>query len=359
MRLKTFYAKNMTEAMQQVRNTLGEDAIIIATRNEQGGKSVRVTAAIEQVDDHLPDPYPEDYEPVSRRKKPSRDNLDHYLQYDEEEDAEGNLTEHLTDVMLRHVVPNDVMDNILATATMTGLANSESALAAALDHLYGFNPLPLKSRKALMFVGSPGVGKTLMVAKMATKAVLEGLKVAVITTDTVRAGGVEQLQAFTKILKIPLQKAKTESDLRNALADSSRYDLILIDTAGTNPHDPDDMARIAKLAGAGSIEPVLAMTAGMDAEEAAEVASSFALLGTQRMAATRLDVARRMGGLLAAAQKGGLSFCDVSFSPKVTDGLSDTDASLLTGFLIHPDQTLKSFARKDTETNTKRQSAGS
>ena len=34
--------------MQMVRDSLGEDAIIIATREEKGGKSVRVTAAIEE-----------------------------------------------------------------------------------------------------------------------------------------------------------------------------------------------------------------------------------------------------------------------------------------------------------------------
>lgn len=359
MRLKTFYAKNMTEAMRQVRDALGEDAVIIATRDENGGKSVRVTAAIEHMDD-LPDPYPEDYEPIAKRGRPSFSNdRDDYLQYDSEDDFEGQLTEELTDVMLRHVVPNDVMDSILATAAMTGLGNAESALAAALDHLYGFNPLPTKTRKALMLVGPPGAGKTLMVAKMATQAVMNDLNVAVITTDTVRAGGVEQLQAFTKILDIPLQKAKTREDLKRILNQTKDHDLILIDTAGTNPHDPDDMARIARLADAGTIEPILALTAGTDAEESSEIARSFALLGVQRMMATRLDIARRLGGLLSGAQKGGLSFCDISFTPKVTDGIAKMDASTLASFLINPDTALKSYLKPvKTQTKPQRKTAG-
>ena len=346
MRLKTFYAKNMTEAMRQVREALGEDAVIIATRDENGGKSVRVTAAIEQSDD-LHDPFDDDYELTRRTTRPavsSDRSRDSYLQYDDENDFEGQITEELTDIMLRHVVPNDVMDNILSTASMTGLANAEASLAAALDHLYGFNPLPEKSRKALMLVGPPGAGKTLMVAKMATQAVMDNLSVAVVTTDTVRAGGVEQLQAFTKILKIPLHKAKTRDDLNAILNGIQGHDLILIDTAGTNPHDPDDMSRIARLADAGSIEPVLAMTAGVDAEESAEIARSFALLGVQRMISTRLDIARRLGGLLAAAQKGGMSFCNISYSPKVTDGISTLDATGLAGFLMNVDKALKTHS---------------
>lgn len=50
MRLKSFYANTMTEAMQMIRDTLGEDAIIVATREEKGGKAVRVTAAIDPND---------------------------------------------------------------------------------------------------------------------------------------------------------------------------------------------------------------------------------------------------------------------------------------------------------------------
>ena len=46
MRLKSFTAKTMKEAMQMVRDELGENAVIVATREESGG--VRVTAALEQ-----------------------------------------------------------------------------------------------------------------------------------------------------------------------------------------------------------------------------------------------------------------------------------------------------------------------
>ena len=39
MRLKSFYAKTLTEAMHMIRETLGEDAVIVATREENGGRS--------------------------------------------------------------------------------------------------------------------------------------------------------------------------------------------------------------------------------------------------------------------------------------------------------------------------------
>src|SRR5688500_20248875 len=45
MRLRTFTAASIGEAMRQIRTALGEDAVILLT--EQEGKQVKVTAAVE------------------------------------------------------------------------------------------------------------------------------------------------------------------------------------------------------------------------------------------------------------------------------------------------------------------------
>lgn len=343
MRLKSFYAKTMTEAMQIVRDTLGEDAIIVATREENGGKSVRVTAAVEHVDDRRDESSDPTFELGQSKLKQAKDDIDDvdlsriqemaqdWLEYDDEEDAEGLVIEYLTDTMLQHSVPGDVLDNIISTATMVGLDNPNNALSSAFEHLYNFRPLPKKpSRKALMMVGPPGAGKTLATAKLAARYVMDGYKVGVITTDIVRAGGVEQLEAFTKLLKADLRRAKTEKELNDHIKDlNSKVDQIIIDTGGSNPYDVDDMRTLAKMINIANIEPLLVVQSGLDADESAEIARSYALLGVQRIMPTRLDLARRFGGLLAAAQKSGLSFTDASNTHKVAEGLTDMTPELL------------------------------
>ena len=63
MRLKSFHAPSMVEAMRLVRDALGDDAIIVATREEEGG--VRLTAAIDDVEEPLlPPSSSRDPEPV-------------------------------------------------------------------------------------------------------------------------------------------------------------------------------------------------------------------------------------------------------------------------------------------------------
>ncbi len=329
MRLKSFYADTMKEAMQLVKETLGEDAVIIGTREEKGG-GVRLTAAIEQqldVYDDLPEPM---------NLEEDEGDAEDWL-HEDGNDEEDVIVEHLTDVLLRHGVPEDVMDHIISCATVVGAGDPKTAMIAALEHIFGYRPLPLKAyKKPIMLIGPPGAGKTLATAKLAARNVMNGLKVVVITTDTVRAGGVEQLESFTKILKAPLLEAETREELKVALLEAENYnvDQILIDTAGMNPFDPDDMKRTAKMLAIGNIEPVLVMPAGGDAAESGEVARIFATLGAKWMLPSRLDIARRLGGLLEAAHQGGLSFADASHSPKVADGLLPITPERLTNLLM-------------------------
>ncbi|MBU6235577.1 MAG: GTPase [Alphaproteobacteria bacterium] len=332
MRLKSFYAKTMTEAMQMIRHELGEDAIIVATREENGGKAVRVTAAIDRSDDGPAF----EISPSAQRaaRKPAAGVPQNYLQYDAEEDAEDAVHEILTETMLRHGIPSDISDNILSTAVMTGMVDAPSALTTSIEHSFTFAPLPAKSHKALMLIGAPGAGKTLATAKLAARGVMSGQKVAVISTDTVRAGGVEQLEAFTKLLNIPLQKARNAKELRVRIEASRGNGLILIDTGGCNPFDVDDMRGLAGQLDSGTIEPVLVMAAGGDAEESAEMARCFAVLGVQRLMPTRLDIARRMGGLLAAAGRSGIAFSDGSNTPMVADGIVPLSAQKISQLLL-------------------------
>lgn len=318
MRLKSFTAKTMKDAMQMVRDTLGEEAIIVATREEKGpgGRivGVELTAAIEP---GFVGGGP-NFE-ISNTGIPAH--AEDWLQYDDE-DEESAVTEEITDAMLRHSVPEDVMDQIISCASVIGLDNPGVALIAAIEHLFNFQPLPTASyAKAFMLVGAPGAGKTLASAKIAARAALAGLKVGVITTDTVRAGGVEQLEAFTKLLRVDLHKCTTAKDVGKSLLAMEGFDQIIIDTAGVNPFDMQDLKQIAKIADLPDMQPLLVLPAGGDAEESAETARAFAAIGVHHILPTRLDIARRMGGLLSAAYHGAMIFTDASNTPKVAEGL--------------------------------------
>lgn len=324
MRLKSFQAKTVSEAMHMIREALGEDAIIVATEDDPGGKGVCVTAAVDQ-DVHQVDVFDE----FDREA----DEESGWLQYDRE--AAGDVSEALTEALLKHAVPEEIIDQVVSCATIVGLEQAFIALVAALEHLFVFRPLPLSMPdKSFMLIGPPGAGKTLAISKLAARGVLAGKRVSVISTDTLRAGGIEQLAAFTRILDIPLQKARDGRELQGLIDAARGADLILIDSGGFNPFNAAEMRDLARLIAVADIEPVLTLPAGIDSEECGEMARIYAALGVNNLLPTRLDISRRMGGLLSAAHYGGLIFSDASDTPQVADGLQPLSPQHLAKLLM-------------------------
>ena len=292
MQLKTFTAPTISEAIAHAREELGEDALVVASdASDTGG--IRVTAAIERENGgaaHVHDP--------------------------------ADVADAVFHALAFHGAPPTLAERLVKAAAGMEAGDALLAFAGAVDSGFRFHPLAGQNGgQAMMLVGPPGVGKTVTTAKLAARASLKGLSVGVITTDTRRAGGVEQLEAFTRILEIDLVTADTAGDLADAIRRVRDSDCVYIDSAGTNPFNQTEMAYLSERIEASQAEPILVLAAGGDSREAAEIAEAFAAVGTRRLIATRVDVARRLGGLLAAADAGQLTFSEVSITPHVADGL--------------------------------------
>jgi flagellar biosynthesis protein FlhF len=292
MKLRVIRAARMADAMAQLRAELGEDAVLLSTRRIPGG--VEVTAAQEQDD-----------EPLMIAP-----------------DAAHPLRAIPPD-LARHNVPQ-------------GLAQllAEGRLAAALGRVLGFAPLPLDGGK-LLLAGPPGAGKTLTAAKLATRLVLAGARPLLVSADGRRAGATEQLAAFARVLDLPLAVASGPAALGKALARRGAGQQALVDLPGCDPFNPAGARLLAGLLEAAQGTAVLVLPAGLDPDEAAETASAFRLLGCRHLLPTRLDAARRLGGVLAAAAA-GLSLTEAGCGPDASGGLEALTAEGLARRLATP-----------------------
>lgn len=318
MRLRTYAAPTVTEAMNLVRQELGENAIIVSTTKASGGEGARVTAAIEdepafEIKDHEPEP-----------DIPQRD-----------------LPATLRQVLYSHGTPDRLIDRLIEAALTVRAESASEALAGAFDQMFSFSPLPEGAlKRPIMLIGPPGSGKTVTAAKLAARATLSGASVGAITTDTMRAGAVEQLQAFTRLLKIDLRAPKNAGDLATDVAILAGKDCLIIDSAGCNPFSDAEVEQLSHLINVAEAEPVAVIAAGGDAMEAADIGASLASLGARRLIVTRLDMTRRLGSILAAADAGHFSFADVSITPHVGDGLSAINPASLARLIMPSDDDL-------------------
>ncbi len=301
MRLKLYRAASMADAMAQLREELGPEALILSTKRVPGG--IELTAALDQPDEP---PAPPPLPPPAT--------------------CSGELD------IPYHGVP-------------AGLARLLAGpdLARRLAESFRFAPLGLSGGTRLLLAGLPGAGKTLSVARLATRLVLAGTRPLVITADGRRAGGAEELAAYTRLLGLTLLAASTPATLTRALAEAADGAPVLIDTAGINPFEPAETHALAELISAAGASPVLVMQAGAHPEEAAEQAEVFAGLGIARLLPTRLDIARRLGSVLAVADPAGpgLTLTEAGIGTGATDGLAALTPALLAERLLRAQPTPK------------------
>ncbi|MDQ2802735.1 MAG: GTP-binding protein [Pseudomonadota bacterium] len=291
MRLRVYRARDVTTAMAQVRAELGAEALILSTRRV--GEGVELTAALEDALEPAVKALPRD---------PQREGL-----------------------LAWHGVPEALVSALL-----------DGDFAELLRARLTFRPLGLAADSApLLLVGPPGAGKTLTVAKLATRSVLAGHSPLVITADGKRAGATEQLAVFTRLLGLQLIVAHNPLTLARALTRRQAGAPVLVDAPGTDPYCPAQHSELAELANAIGASSALVLPVGYCPAEAADIAARYAESGATALIATRFDLARRLGGILAAADS-GLALAEAGHGPGAADGLVPLTPEFLAARLNAP-----------------------
>ncbi len=333
MRLKTFHAEDMQSAMQLVREALGDNAVILSTKRVPDGRGVAVTVAQEEEEEA---PAPTSSHAAAHKTAPPPDYKEHkatgipdYFLRDIERILRGNGTHDLlvdrllADIRYMHRPKDDSKDSV------------RMVLTEALGRYVRCEPLPyLKEGSRLIFIGAPGAGKTLTAAKMAARIVKQGGTARVLTTDHKRAGGAEQLSALAEVLGIELSVVESRKDLKTALGECDKSMPVLIDTAGVNPYEFQELKEVADFAGLMELTPVLVFAAGGDPSESAEVAQAFSFLGVEHMIVTRLDLTHRYGSVLTAADAAGVGIAHATGTPKVLGDFDDVTPDWLAGLMM-------------------------
>lgn len=308
MKLKTYMCRSMNEAMAQIRAELGPDAVILSSLNE--GDLIRVTAACEKAP-----PVVEAPQKVSPRFTPLETK---------------NL---LCQILSYHSVPTAVSQSLIAQACQTPDRILEEGLGAVFQEHLSFSPLsfspPAHQQHQIMLAGPVGVGKTVTLAKIASEFRLRNHPVELISADHLKAGAVEQIQAYAQALEVPLTLIQNATQLEKILADAKPGVTYLIDTPGTNPLNAGDMTHLTDYILAAKQAPYLVVSAGGDALEMQETAATYKDVGTTRFIMTRFDAAKRFGGLLTILHKECLEFAAMSCGPEIGSRLKEATSDNL------------------------------
>ena len=177
----------------------------------------------------------------------------------------------------------------------------EAALDAELDRRLRVEPLPVGEARRALFAGPAGAGKTSSLIKLAIRYSLEAqLPVQILSLDTQRVGGWEQLAAYARIAGIPFDVVHHPALLGKTLDEYGKR-LILVDSPGFSPAELDDMPELPR-----GVEVHLTLPATTTARSAARMIERFAVWSPAKLLFTHLDEMETPGALLETAMRSGL-----------------------------------------------------
>ena len=344
MRIKTFYAKTMPEAMRLIKSHMGPDALILSSkevprRSGVWGRSpgFEVVAAVDRSEDM--DVYSPSREPGTVMEETAPLTV-------QEPDASASLRQDLVKSGVNEALARQLLESALQRLTpaqrRSRRALIRSAGQAALDLLAepsGQDGLP--GRKVVAFVGPTGVGKTTSLAKLAACLALQKKKrIVLMTMDGYRIGAVEQLRSYAGLMGVPFRFVGQVSDLSGAIEEHSQRDYILIDTAGHGPRDMESMGALASFLKASDfVERHLVLSAATRPSDLREAMDRFEVCRPDHLLFTKLDETSTPGHLLNELVRTQKSFSYYSDGQRVPDDLHAVPRERILDIVLNPNET--------------------
>ncbi len=202
----------------------------------------------------------------------------------------------------------------------------------------------------VMALGRTGVGKTTTLAKIATKFVIENGPddVVFINLDNKRVGSYDQLDAYGRILNVPVYRFDSEENMRSILKVIRSKSLVLIDTAGMIEPGKEIEAFINKLSqNKVDVHKLLLMSANTQLHNLKEIVDGFKKCHPNGCVITKTDESSQLGNVLTVSIEDDLPVYFETFGQQVPEDISDIEPSSLIQRAIESQMHEEIFASDD------------
>ncbi|MBI5626660.1 MAG: flagellar biosynthesis protein FlhF, partial [Nitrosomonadales bacterium] len=273
MNIRKFVAPTARQALKDIRNELGDEAVILSNRKVGEGveiialagetmeqltgsgartevRGLRTEVRVNPAAQLLPSPQPSAISPqqstesnilveIKSMHSMLRQQLSALSWNDElqRDPQRAGLLREMLNSGFSALLARQLLEKMPAGNTQ-GKLWIKHVLKRNL-HITGEDDGVVAKGGVYALIGPTGVGKTTTTAKLAARAVVRygADKVALLTTDSYRVGAYEQLKIYGKILGVAVHAVKDTNDLRLTLSALKHKHLVLIDTVGMGQRD--------------------------------------------------------------------------------------------------------------------------
>ena len=430
MNIRRFFGKNAREALAQVKQALGDDAIIIANRSVNGGTEIMAmleadvattpgqastdtsmdnsrslldfVTAKDQPRQAAPQAMPTPATPAAKQSaEEAAANesaiMDMLKQHSEQqEQAYQVATQTLEDKMMgmmqemrqmrshfetqmsamtwqHHLQHSPAKSKVLSTLLSASFSAALSRqIAEKMPNHIDVNKAPMWAKEVISrnlhtlddedalldrggiyaLVGPTGVGKTTTTAKLAARYVMKHgtQNLGLITTDSYRIGGYEQLRIYGKILGVMVHAVKDEEDLKIALNELKNKHMILVDTVGVSQRDQAVTEQLSMLSRAESpIQKLLCLNATSTGDTLTDVMRSYKKHDIAGCIVTKLDEAAAIGNVLDVLIRERMRLFYTTSGQRVPEDIELADKQALVERVLTPHQASLPYQYLDEE----------
>jgi flagellar biosynthesis protein FlhF len=337
----------MRDAMRQVREHQGADAVILSSRRVDG--MLEVVAALEPASGSGPSEaagssfksapgIPVDPELAAMRRELCDLRTLLMRQQAWSERDQWTVLHPLAAEFIERLRNCGFSEKL--ARSLTGSVHEDTALETAWSRLRTrlsasiatTTPTVLEQGGMLALVGSTGVGKTTTLSRLALRQIrrMGRDSVSLVTLDRQRVGAYKQLQAFGQMAGIPVMLLESERDLVALSSRAGDGKLILIDTEGQAARDAAERNLFAKVRHQIQLETWLVIPATHQAMVLKQVLQSFQGSEPSALVLTKVDEAEQLGETLSVLLEQHLGLVFYSDGQRIDEDFHKADTMYLT-----------------------------
>lgn len=374
MKIKKYTEKSFNDGKKKILQELGEDAIILSTRTVQdkdGNPVVEIVAAIDEKEiqkQQAKRPVKEKLSGLDNllkmtgQPKPEENRVKNY----QDQDIYGEVLKIKSEIndlkeILKYKFSSSLNENfskVYKVLIDSGLSEKQSlklisdvsssdpnmsfddALNAVrnifLSEIKINSTIRNKEKQVISFVGVTGSGKTLTLIKLAIiSKLIWSKKVMIISSDTKKIGGADQLETYAAISSIPFKKVDSPKEIKKIVTDNEEFDIIFLDTSGLNQKNQKDLFEVMDFVKAAkSNRVILVQNSATNQKTMRDIIEKFIPLGITDLILSKVDEAESIGEVLSIIMEYKIPLSFLTYGQSVPDDIAPISKNKLGQFAI-------------------------
>jgi len=331
MKIKSYFAESVEQAIQEARQELGNDAMLITSR--RSSPETRSLGAYEVVFGlnapaarQRPAPRPADLSSELQNLRAQLQEIKSALQGSRATESLSSEAEELFEEMLSGDLARNIAQEIVSSAVRlrdqlsvgqppphplrdyaAELISKKLRFASPFRHPARNETAPNQTSSeaapVIVFAGPAGAGKTTTLIKIAIRECLaQRQPVRILSLDPYRVAAHEKLRSFAAIIGVGFTALNSLQEFLGAAEESRNKSVVLVDTPGYSPAELDGVAEIANcFARLPNKQVHLVLPASMKRADLARNIRNYAPFQPDYLLFTKLDETESQGAILSAA----------------------------------------------------------